>query len=259
MPVTSPPKSRTRSRRSSGNDTGPAQTRIPVQRVPPTLTRRTLQHNVYDYLREGLTTGVFSPGERLTIRGIAEQIGTSIMPVREAFRRLTSEGALEPLSSGATRVPVLDLEKLQDLFEIRLSVEGLAVRLAAARISEAELEMLAEANEQLLRVSRSEDIAAQSKANERFHFSIYRGAHSAELLRFIEHLWLRMGPYLQWLLSHGKWPKRERQRAAFSHHKEILDALRARDGARAEQALRADLMTAAELVTAHAATLPKSM
>jgi DNA-binding GntR family transcriptional regulator len=84
--------------------------------------RRTLQDNVYDYLREGLMAGEFAPGERLTVRGIAGTIGVSVMPVREAFRHLTSEGALQPLSTGAIRVPVFDLPKLQDIIEIRLNV-----------------------------------------------------------------------------------------------------------------------------------------
>src|SRR6185437_15138287 len=157
MPVTTPRKAQLSSRRSRGTTAGianapqkvsggdsrsPEGDRAALGRAPPPLIRRTLQHNVYDYLRDSLATGELGPGERLTIRGVAERIGTSIMPVREAFRRLTSEGALEPLSSGATRVPVLDFKKLQDLFEIRLSVEGLAARLAANRITESQITAL---------------------------------------------------------------------------------------------------------------------
>jgi DNA-binding GntR family transcriptional regulator len=228
-----------------------------LRRVPPPLIRRTLQHNVYDYLRDGLATGDFSPGQRLTIRGVAEQIGTSIMPVREAFRRLTSEGALEPLSSGATRVPILDFAKLQDLFEIRLMVEGLAARRAATKMTDAEYDLLVDANEELQKATRLDDITAEAKANERFHFGIYRAAHSAELLRIIEHLWLQMGPYLQWLLRHGEWPKQQRHRAAFHHHKEILEALQENNASQAEKALRADLMTASELLLTLARQLPR--
>jgi DNA-binding GntR family transcriptional regulator len=228
-----------------------------LRRVPPPLVRRTLQHNVYDYLRDGLATGDFEPGQRLTIRGVAELIGTSIMPVREAFRRLTSEGALEPLSSGATRVPILDFEKLQDLFEIRLMVEGLAARRAASQMTDAEYELLVAANDELQKATRSNDITAEAKANERFHFGIYRASHSAELLRIIEHLWLQMGPYLQWLLRHGEWPKHQRHRAAFHHHKEILEALRDHNPSQAEKALRADLMTASELLLSLARQLPR--
>src|SRR5579864_1017285 len=69
------------------------------------LSRRTLQDNVYEYVRESLMGGQYAPGDRLTAREVASALGTSVMPVREAFRRLTSEGALEPQSTGATRVP----------------------------------------------------------------------------------------------------------------------------------------------------------
>src|SRR5579863_7307315 len=135
-----------------------------LRRAPPPLIRRTLQHNVYDYLRDGLATGDFSPGQRLTIRGVAELIGTSIMPVREAFRRLTSEGALEPLATGATRVPTFDLIRLQDLTEIRLTVEGLAARLAAQRISADEFRSLEHCNQEVLWALERRDIAAEVKA-----------------------------------------------------------------------------------------------
>src|SRR5579871_2130348 len=58
-----------------------------AKRQLPQMTRRTLQDNVYAYLREGLMTGEFAPGDHLTIRNVAAVVGTSVMPVREAFRR----------------------------------------------------------------------------------------------------------------------------------------------------------------------------
>jgi DNA-binding GntR family transcriptional regulator len=122
--------------------------------------------------------GQFTPGERLTVRGVASATGTSVMPVREAFRRLTSEGALEPLASGAIRVPTFDLRRLQDLTEIRLTVEGLAARLAAQRIRGAEFQALERCNEEVQRALDRRDIAAEAKANEHFHFCIYRAAPS---------------------------------------------------------------------------------
>jgi DNA-binding GntR family transcriptional regulator len=216
--------------------------------VPPRLVRRTLQDNVYDYLREGLMTGEFGPGEHLTVRGVAAAIGTSVMPVREAFRRLTSEGALEPLSTGATRVPVFDLLKLQDLTEIRLTVEGLAARRAATRMTAEEFSALEQCNLEVQRAVDTGSVAAEAKANEHFHFCIYRAARSAELLRIIEHLWLQIGPYLSWLLKQGRWPARSRGARAFRHHKDILLALRRHDADGAEAAIRTDLGSAASVL-----------
>jgi DNA-binding GntR family transcriptional regulator len=229
----------------------------PSARARPRFTRRTLQHNVYDFLCDGLMSGEFAPGERLTVRGVAEWIGTSVMPVREAFKRLTSEGALEPLSTGATRVPVLEFGRLQDLYELRMMLEGLAARRAATRITDDEYEALGAANEDVLKAAAAGDITAESKANERFHFCIYRAARSDELLRVIKHLWLQMGPYLVWLLRQGRWPTDHHDRKAFRYHKDLLDALRRHDGARAETALRADLTTSAEILMEQARQLPR--
>jgi DNA-binding GntR family transcriptional regulator len=226
------------------------------ERPKPRLVRRTLQDNVYEHLREALMAGEFAPGDHLTVRAVAVSIGTSIMPVRDAFRRLTSEGALEPLATGETRVPILDLAKLQDLTEIRMTVEGLAVRRAAVRITQAELKALELAQADVIRAAKSGDVGAEARANERFHFAIYRIAQSAELLRIIEHLWLQVGPYLAWLLKRGAWPKKSRAWAGFHHHKEILTALRAGDATRAEAALRSDLGTAVTVLLEQAQVLP---
>src|ERR1700678_2282994 len=111
-------------------------------------------------------TGELGPGGRLTVRGIPAAIGTSVMPVREAFRRLTSEGALEPLSTGATRVPVFDLVKLQDLTEIRLTVEGLAARRAASRMTAEEFSALEQCDREVKRSIETGSVAAEAKANE---------------------------------------------------------------------------------------------
>ncbi len=221
------------------------------------FVRRTLQDNVYDYVREALMSGRFEPGARLTVRGVAGDSGTSVMPVREAFRRLTSEGALEPLSTGATRVPIFDLPKLQDLTEIRLTVEGLAARRAAHRIMPEELADLEQVNALVLKAAADDDRGAEARANEQFHFSVYRAARSAELLRIIEHLWLQMGPYLAWLRKQRPEPKRTRGTGAFRHHKDVLLALRRHDADQAESAIRADLMTAADMLGDYARRLPR--
>lgn len=227
-----------------------------VPRPPPLMTRRTLQDNVYDYLREALMTGEYPPGQRLTVRGVAAETGTSVMPVREAFRRLSSEGALEPLSSGAIRVPVYDFAKLQDLTEIRLTVEGLAARRAAKHITLEEFDALERCTVEIeLAVARG-DFAAEAKANEHFHFVIYRAGRSTELLRIIEHLWLQMGPYLAWLIRQRDLPSRSRGARAFRHHKAIVLGLRRHDPDKTEIALRADLNTATEVLFQHARNLP---
>lgn len=216
-------------------------------RPPPRLFRQTLQDGVYGHLREWLMSGEFEPGDRLTVRGIATRMGTSIMPVREAFRRLHAEGGLELLSNGIIQVPVLNQAKIEELTEIRLAIEGLATRLAAQRNTPANISVLQDCHAVLEARVDSNDLVAIAKANERFHFAVYSAAQSSELLRIIENLWLRMGPYLLWLLKHelGRESKRS---TLFRHHREIIRALSSHDPNRAEAALRADLSGAAKAI-----------
>jgi DNA-binding GntR family transcriptional regulator len=181
------------------------------------------------------------------VRGVAAQMGTSVMPVREALRRLTSEGALEFLSTGFTQVPVLDVSKLQELTEIRLVVEGLAAHRAALRVTKSELEAIEAANSEVSRASREGNIAAVARANEVFHFSIYQASQSAELVRIIERLWLKVGPCLTWLLMQQPSVKGYGV-ATFKHHKELIAALRRHEPAKAAAALKADIATAAAVV-----------
>jgi DNA-binding GntR family transcriptional regulator len=216
------------------------------------FTRRTLKDSVYDFLRDGLMSGDIAPGQRLTIRGIAQATGTSVMPVREAFRRLMSEGALEPLPSGAMRAPVLDVTRLQELIDIRLTVEGLAAREAAEQRTDAELALVERANDEMIAAVRSGDLSAEARANEAFHFAIYRAAHSPELVRIIEHLWLQAGPALAWATVDDRTTQRSQGLKSHSHHKSVVTALKRRDAAAAEQALRTDIATAGDILVERA-------
>jgi DNA-binding GntR family transcriptional regulator len=174
------------------------------------------------------------------------------MPVREAFRRLTSEGALEPLSNGKTRVPVLDTARLQELTEIRMAVEGLAARRAAEHVSPQELSAISRANAEMLEAVARRDVAAEAKANEQFHFAIYRAAKSSELLRIIEHLWLRAGPFMKTFLDDYYRSASTRKYRTTRHHEELLAALKERDADGAEQALRQDLAQGAAFIALRA-------
>jgi DNA-binding GntR family transcriptional regulator len=190
-------------------------------------------------------SGEFAPGERLTVRQVAALTQTSVMPVREAFRRLTSEGALEPMSSGATRVPKIDADEFEEITNLRLSVEGLAARLAATRISAEELDELEAANARILAAAKRRDGHAEARANEAFHFIIYRAARSRILLQIIEGLWLRIGPVLITLFDDLNATQPGRL-AGTKYHARLIAALRGGDTAGAESALQDDLGHAAK-------------
>lgn len=91
-----------------------------------------LQERLYQRLREDLLAGRFQPGERLKIRDLANQWGTSPMPVRAALQRLVAEGALEGEAQRSLRVPLMTRERFLQILQVRLSLEGLAAESAAA-------------------------------------------------------------------------------------------------------------------------------
>lgn len=208
--------------------------------------RHTLKDEVYDRIRDALMGGEFAPGDRLTVREVSELTQTSAMPVREAFRRLTSEGALEPMASGATRVPAIDAEEFEEITAVRLSVEGLAARLAAKRITADEIEELRMAHDRVVAAARKRDARAEAQANEVFHFTVYRAARSATLLRVIEGLWLRIGPVLNTLLDGLNVERPTTRLVNLQFHTRLIAALSSGDARSAEQAIVDDIGSAAE-------------
>src|SRR5580698_6814998 len=98
-----------------------------------------LRTQVYDSLRDALTAGRFTPGQKLSFRFIARTLGVSLTPVREAIRRLVAEGALEMRPSRSVRVPLMTKDKVLELRDIRMAVEGLAAEKAAMTASRAQI------------------------------------------------------------------------------------------------------------------------
>ena len=85
------------------------------------IDRKTPEHQaVYATLREMILLGQFAPGQRMVVKGLTEQLNAGVTPVREAIRRLTSEGALETLDNRRVIVPILTQEQLNDIYFMRL-------------------------------------------------------------------------------------------------------------------------------------------
>jgi len=158
-----------------------------------------LRSQVYDWLREALTTGRFTPGQKLSFRFIAGTLGVSLTPVREAIRRLVAEGAFEMRSNRSVRVPLMTRDRILELRDIRLAVEGLATEKAAAIATREQAARLRRiANDLLAARSRGDTATDRAKIRE-FHFALYAIAGQPTLLRVIEGLWLQTGPYMNLL------------------------------------------------------------
>lgn len=203
--------------------------------------RETVQDRVYAALRRALIGGLFEPSQVLTIRGLADALMTSTMPVREALGRLITEQALEALPNRTIRVPPITLDRIDDLLRARVLIEGEAIALAASRMDARRLAQARDimAEWQRLRLGGNlETVDREVALNQAFHFEIYNACGSSVLIPMIESLWLQSGPCTRAAIFAFS-EAGEGDAALF--HLRILEALEAGDGGAARAALVADI------------------
>jgi len=166
-----------------------------------TTTRRTgssrgLKHTslselVYERLRREILWGVIPPGSLLTVRGLAERLAVSPMPVRDALRRLASEELVEIHPRSSTRVAQISPDTIQELYLIRRHLEPLAARLAVSRMTRADIRRLKTLLQKLEGAARDDDPEEWHRWNQEFHFLIFRRSGNAQLERVAQSLWDR--------------------------------------------------------------------
>lgn len=199
------------------------------------LGRETLQDRVYNQIAGLILDGGIVPGQLVTIQGLAEAFGVSAMPVREALKRLTAANALTVVSGRSIGIPRLSLDRLIDLRNVRIEVEGTAAAWAARTVDPS---TIAELDGQLDRMDRSipaGDTRDYLRANRAFHFTIYRAAGSPTIVSLIEILWLQISPYFNLLRESGNYV------SANMHHRAMVDALTRKDAEAARAAIVADI------------------
>src|SRR6266581_1969827 len=180
--------------------------------VPGYVTKTDL---VAALIRELLITGELRPGEQLRQRDLAQRFGVSQTPVREAMRRLESEGLLSCDTHRGFTVVAPDLGRVEENFRIRAALESLGASLAARKIDPAGLRRLRELNEQMRALAADDDVG-YAELNREFHFTVYEYAHSPLLLSLMRLLWASL---------HGG-PRVSRTHAESARqHDEILAAL----------------------------------
>jgi DNA-binding GntR family transcriptional regulator len=196
------------------------------------LDPATLRDNAYAALRDAFTRGAFAPGDVLSLRALADQMGVSMTPVREAVRRLVAEGALVDTPSRTLMVPPFDARRAADLMAARLALEHLVLDQAMDRIDGAGIARLA-----AILDAAGDGGTPDLISNHAFHFTLYRLSGSEVLLPLVEALWLQYGAYLNLIIRR---PAAGRI-AEHLHHRELVAALAAGDRAGAHTALEADI------------------
>ncbi|WP_187429348.1 HTH-type transcriptional regulator McbR [Roseobacter fucihabitans] len=198
------------------------------------IDQTNMRDSAYQALHDAFTRGAFAPGDVLSLRSLAEQLGTSMTPVREAVRRLVAEGALIDTRSRKLLVPPFDPRRMSDLKSARLALESLLLEQALASIDASGIAKLKAILE------RPEDPAQHGPdlvQNYDFHFTLYRMSGSDVLLPIVEALWLQYGSYLNLIIYHKNVAHIEEHK----YHGALLNALERNDLAAAQVALRRDI------------------
>ncbi len=190
---------------------------------------------VYRRLRDKVLFGELAPGEAVTIQGLVDALATGMTPVREAIRRMISEGALVFQGNRRVTVPSLTVADIDEIVYVRKSIECELAFRAASRISPVEVEALAEIDSALDAAIDAGDVHGYLVHNYNFHATLYGYAKAPVLTDIAERMWLRFGPSMRVIcgsLENQDFPDR---------HKDILEALRRRDGELASLAMERDV------------------
>ncbi len=197
--------------------------------------RTTQQQTIYELLRERLISGKIAPGEPVVVLTVAQSLGVSTMPVREAIRRLIAENTLELMDNRRVRVPVMSFARFEQLLEARIALEVVAGERAMPAIGSAQIAELREIDR------RSDDMLSAGNFlgvvgnNFSFHRTIYNSVPSQTLMSMIENIWMQLGPFM--ITAMRSVPTTY----TVDRHLEILDALEVKDAVLLRMAITADI------------------
>ncbi|QEW22735.1 HTH-type transcriptional regulator McbR [Marinibacterium anthonyi] len=190
---------------------------------------------VYRALRSRVLYGDLRPGQPVTIQGLISELGAGMTPVREAIRRMTSDGGLIFQGNRRVSVPVLDRSNVEEILFLRCQIEPELTRRACLVCTPDVIADLRQADGALDTAISEGDIAGYLRQNHRFHERLYDSAGAPILAQTVARLWLRFGPSLRVVCGRfGTLNLPDR-------HREILAALEAGDPEAASEAMRHDI------------------
>lgn len=204
--------------------------------------RLSLTVQVESRLKSALILGMLKPGARLVTKEIAQQLGTSITPVREALLRLVASGALDITPAQAFLVPAISEYHYQEITTIRKTLEGMAVQQAAKEMNKAGLMRLKQLRESFLS-AKTVSVEAALKANRDFYFQLFHYANMPTLVELIEQLWVRIGPSFNYLYPHV-----EQLSNLLHNYDSLLDALTEGDAAQSVAAIHKSIMDESDIL-----------
>lgn len=184
-----------------------------------------LRELVFEAIRQAILDGVLEPGERLMEVQLAEELGVSRTPVREAIRKLELAGFVVMIPRRGAYVADISLKEVSEVFEIRGALEALAAELAAERASEEELENLERLLVEIGKSIEERNVEMLVELDTRFHDALFKASRNERLSQILSSLREQIQRFRTQTLSHPA-----RMRVALEEHRGIVEALAARDG-----------------------------
>ena len=179
-----------------------------------------LRDVVFNTPRQAILRGELKPGERLMEIQLANKLGVSRTPIREAIRKLELEGLVLMIPRKGAEVADITEKSLKDVLEVRRALEELSVKLTCDRITKEEIKELEQAAENFRKTMKSKDITEIAEADVRFHDVIYTATKNQKLIQLLNNLHEQMYRYrIEYLKDEEVYPK------LLKEHKEIIERI----------------------------------
>jgi DNA-binding GntR family transcriptional regulator len=215
-----------------------ASTRKALAPVPARVAAEpglTTHESVYRSLRDRILCGGFQPGEAVTLRGIADELGVSPMPIREAVRRLIAERAPEMRDNRRVVVPPMTRTKFTQILFARKALEPELAALALPRLNAKAISKIEAIDDGLGNAVATGDPQGYMRGNYNFHFYIYERAAADMLLGLVASVWLQFGPFMR--MAYGRVGTSDLE----DFHEIAIAAMKAGDEAALRQAIADDI------------------
>ncbi len=209
--------------------------------TPAHMTKTAL---AVEALRSAILRGDIAADAPLTVTRIAQMLGMSPTPVREAIRTLQAEGLLRHEPHHTVSVTRYTAKEIRDLYQMRAELESQATRIATPRLDDADIARLTGLNEMMRAHAIAGDIDTLNRLNGEWHLLIYSAADNRILLDLVQHLWKKFVWDINWILP-------GRSLRSIDEHDAVLAALRARDAEAAVTRMRAHLQYGEEYAVAY--------
>ncbi len=191
-----------------------------------------LRDVVFNTLRQAILRGELKPGERLLEIQLANELGVSRTPIREAIRKLELEGLVVMVPRKSAVVAEITEKSLRDVLEVRRALEELAMKLACERIQDKEIEELKMAQKEFADVLKTGDVTEGAEADVKFHDIIYRATDNERLIQLLYNLREQMYRYRVEQLK-----RKDFHDTLLAEHQYIIETLEKRDVKRAVEAI----------------------